>query len=159
MSDAPHRFPPVDTLVPHSPPMSLLDEVVRASGSGSACRVTIRESSMFLEDRGVPAFVTLEYMAQAVAVHAGLRALRTGGEVQKGFLLGTPRIVFQRPFLPVGSSYLVEVAEEWGGGELRSFTCHVRDEASGEPIAQAGVRVYQPDEPDGLIDERNEGSP
>ena len=54
--------------------------------------VCIGEDSMFFEPpHGVPGYVGLEYIAQTIAAHGGLRARAVGEPVRIGFLLGTRR--------------------------------------------------------------------
>ena len=150
---------PITSLIPHDPPMALLDELVDHEGSRSACRVTIRPDSIFAGERGVPSYVTLEYMAQAIAAHGGFLARTDGAPVQKGFLLGTPRLSTFRPFLAPGTVLRVEVEQVWGDDALLHFACRVIDEDTQEIVAESGVRVLKPKEPDALIDGRRADVP
>ena len=51
--------------------------------------VRIREGIPFFEaNRGVPAWVGLEYMAQAIAALAGIRARRAGRPIPLGLIIG-----------------------------------------------------------------------
>jgi predicted hotdog family 3-hydroxylacyl-ACP dehydratase len=80
-------FPPIQDLLPHRPPMLLLDAVVGFDEESAQCSVTIHESSTFFDDGGVPAWVALEYCAQCVAAFAGLKAHHSGGEPRIGLLV------------------------------------------------------------------------
>src|SRR6185369_5593006 len=82
-------FPPLADLVPHRPPMLLLDRVLAYSNEAVSCEVNIRPDSPFVEGALVPAVVALEYMAQAVAAFAGLTARIEKKEFRLGLLLGS----------------------------------------------------------------------
>ena len=73
-------LPHVRELVPHEPPMLLLDAVRSYDGDTIVCAVTIAADGLFVEQLngqpGVPALIGLEYMAQCVAAYAGLAASR-----------------------------------------------------------------------------------
>ena len=58
---------PVKELLPHDPPMVLLDRVTSYDESTLTAEVDISTESMFCGDDGVPGWVGVEYMAQAVA--------------------------------------------------------------------------------------------
>ncbi len=73
-------------LVPHEGHMVLLDRVVEACRESVTAELEIRPDSLFCEDGGVGAWVGLEYMAQAIAAHAGHLARQRGDAVKVGFL-------------------------------------------------------------------------
>lgn len=81
----------LEILLPHRPPMILLDEVVDYGDDFAIGRVTIRPTSRFFDPRlcAVPAWVGIEYMAQTIGIWAGAQQLRAGRPVQVAFLLGT----------------------------------------------------------------------
>jgi predicted hotdog family 3-hydroxylacyl-ACP dehydratase len=55
--------------------MVLLDELIGATDSSLEARCIVRNDGLFtLADGRVPAMVAVEYMAQAVAAFAGVRA-------------------------------------------------------------------------------------
>ena len=68
-------FPDIRMLVPHDGQMVFLDRVL-ATGSDSLCaEVAIGPDSVFFDGAGVGSWVGIEYMAQAIAAHAGYGAL------------------------------------------------------------------------------------
>ena len=69
-------FPAVRSVVPHGPPMILLDRIVDAGEGFVRCEVDIRPESLFVHDGRVRNVVGLEYMAQCIAVYAGLQSQR-----------------------------------------------------------------------------------
>lgn len=134
------RIPFAD-LVPHESPMALLDRVVAFDESTLVADVTIRRDSLFAEADGVPAWVGLEYMAQAVAAHAGLEALQRGELPAIGYLLGTRSYRADVASFPVGARLAVHVESIYAEMGLGAFACRV--EADGV-LAQGTIKVYQP---------------
>ena len=137
------RYPPMEDLVPHRPPMMLVDAVEDDGDKTTTCSVTIREDSSFVEDGAVPAYVGLEYMAQSVAAHAGLRDVREGREIQVGYLIGARNVEFLVDGFKIGERLLVHVEHVWGDGALGQFDIHI--ESSGRRVAGALLNVYQGD--------------
>jgi len=81
---------PVEALLPQSQAMILLDRVVEAGENHILVELTVRDDGLFSgPDRTVPAWVGLEYMAQAIAAFSGHHRKRRGEEIGLGFLLGT----------------------------------------------------------------------
>jgi predicted hotdog family 3-hydroxylacyl-ACP dehydratase len=142
-------FPPIDQLVPHKPPMLLLDRVVAYSGDVVTCEVEIRPDSSFVSAGAVPGIVGLEYMAQCVAVYAGLSAHAKGEGARIGFLLGSRDVRIDADTFPVGDRLTVEARRSWGENDLGSFACEVR--RGGDVLLRGSLTVYQgtlPDRPE-----------
>ena len=135
------RYPPMEDLVRHRPPMMLLDAIEDDAGKKTTCSVTIREDSTFVENGAVPAVVAIEYMAQSVAAHAGLRGVRSGREVRVGYLIGARNVEFLVDGFAVGERLLVYVEHVWGDEDLGQFDIHV--ESDGRRVAAAQLNVYQ----------------
>jgi len=135
------ELPPIASVVPHSGTMLLLDEVVAFDGHRVVCRVRLRPDSTFMDAGRVRAIVALEYMAQAVAAFAGLRARFAGESVQIGYLLGTRELRLAVDDFEAGDELLVEAAHVWGEEQLGSFDCTVSE--GGRKVASATLNVYQ----------------
>lgn len=90
-ADASAGFPyAIETLLPQSGAMVLVDKVVEAGESHIVVELTVRDDGLFSgTNHTVPAWVGLEYMAQAVAAYSGYQRKRRGLEIDLGFLLGT----------------------------------------------------------------------
>jgi predicted hotdog family 3-hydroxylacyl-ACP dehydratase len=123
--------------------MRLLDEVVAAAPGAVACRVLIRSDSTFAEDGRVPGLVALEYMAQAVAAYAGLRARGQGQPVRIGYLLGSREVALPPEDFQAGDELLVEARHQFGEDAIGAFDCHVV--LRGQVVASACLNVYQGD--------------
>ena len=81
----------IHSLVPHSGAMSLLGRLLDADDESLRAEVRITPETMFCTDGEVGAWVGVEYMAQAVAAHAGWCARLRGDPVRVGFLLGSSK--------------------------------------------------------------------
>ena len=134
---------PIGELVPHDPPMILIDAMVEADEQHNVCLVAVTPESLFLEEEGVPALVGIEYMAQAVAAHGGYMSRLAGEPVRVGFLLGTPKMISHVTHFPLHSNLRIEVLLDWGDEELMRFSCKIMDE-SGRLLQEAGLNVFHP---------------
>jgi predicted hotdog family 3-hydroxylacyl-ACP dehydratase len=124
--------------------MILLDRLVESKGRESTCEVTIGPHSMFVETAGVPAFVGIEYMAQAVAAHGGYQSYQAGEPIAVGLLLGTRHVKLHGPFFELGQTLRIHVIHTWGERELMRFRCAITPIATGTLLQQAELNVFKP---------------
>lgn len=137
-------YPPIEQLVPHKPPMILIDRMIEATDTACTCEVTITPQTLFIEPAGVPAFVGLEYMAQAVAAYAGYKVYLAGQSIGHGFLLGTPQFKTDCQFFHCGQTLQIRVTHVWGDHELMQFQCTIYDALTGALLQQAELTVFTP---------------
>ncbi len=138
-------LPDIHRLVPHSGAMSLLGRLLAAEGDTLAAEVTISPDSMFCAGGAVGAWVGVEYMAQAVAAHAGWCARLRGEPVRVGFLLGARRYACSVASFPVGSVLHIHVRRALQGENgLGAFDCRIEDSHAGLELATATITVFQP---------------
>jgi predicted hotdog family 3-hydroxylacyl-ACP dehydratase len=130
-------------LLPHKPPMILLDALLNYDDEGTTACVTITEASLFLEPDGVPVHVGLEYMAQACGAYAGAVARDKGEPVKIGFMLGTRRYQAHVPYFRLGERLLVSVKVVYRDDQMGAFDCRIA--VAGKLAAEAQLTVYQPD--------------
>jgi predicted hotdog family 3-hydroxylacyl-ACP dehydratase len=132
----------LEDLVPHAAPMILIDQVHEGEDDGLTATVRISEDSPFFEPRrGVPAYVGIEYVAQTVAALAGLRARRSGRDIQLGFLLGARRFEASSPWFTLGSELTVTVAAEYETRDIAKYRGTITDQ-SGVTLVTTAVTVY-----------------
>jgi predicted hotdog family 3-hydroxylacyl-ACP dehydratase len=131
-------------LLPQTPPMLLVDEVVEYAFPHAAARVRIRPDSPFVEDGKVPALVALEYMAQAVGVIVGYQSLARGEPIRIGFLLGTRELSLEVDHFEVGDELIAEADHLFGDRTLGSFKCTVS--LRGQVVASAQVSAFRSDD-------------
>ena len=134
---------PVSELLPHDPPMVLLDRVVSCDDTTLVAEVTIRPDSIFCDESGVPAWVGIEYMAQAVAAHAGAMARLRGDPPSIGYLLGTRSYQCSMAVYPIGETLTVHIEALFVEMSLGAFSCRIE---ANETVASATINVYQPDD-------------
>ena len=134
----------VADLVPHSGRMSLLSGIVDYGEGWLQAEVDITPESTFADADGVPAWIGLEYMAQAIAAYSGLQERRRGGSPKIGFLLGSRKYLCNAERFAIGQKIRVRVQPEVEGSNgLNVFNCELR----GDGIeATALVNVFQPDD-------------
>lgn len=148
-------FPDIHTLVPHADPMVLLDRVLSFENENLCAEVTIRPDSLFCGPDGVGAWVGIEYMAQAIAAHAGYEQQLHGLPIKIGFLLGSRRYDASCSTFAVGSVLHVHVHRVLlSENGLGSYECRIEanGQDSGSPLATATVTVFQPANIDGFLE-------
>lgn len=132
----------VAELLPHSRSMILLDDAIDRGEDWALVGVRIAEDSRFYEAGfGVPSWVGVEYMAQAVALYSGLLAKDAGEEIKIGLLVGTRRYEAHTDRFPLGSYLKVLVREEWQDGQMGVFDCHIDADVR---LAEARLNVFRP---------------
>ena len=145
------NFPDIRELVPHSGTMVLLDRVLAYDADMLCAEVTIHAGSLFCEGGQVGAWVGIEYMAQAIAAHAGYSASLRGAPVKLGFLLGSRRYTSVVDGFQVGAVLTVCVQRALAGDNgLGAFDCRIED-GNGEVLASALVTVFQPPNVDDFL--------
>lgn len=138
---------PVRELLPHEPPMVLLDRALAYDESSLTAEVDIRPDSVLCAGDGVPGWVGIEYMAQAVAAHAGFKARLVGELPAVGYLLGTRSYKCSVSNFPIGATLSVHIESLFAEMGLGAFACRI--EMGGE-VATATINVYQP--PDNSVE-------
>ena len=136
-------YPPIEAILPHRPPMILLDRVEDESAGYLCCSVTPRGDSPFVDHGVVPAVVAAEYMAQCVAAYSGLEAVRRGDPVRIGYLLGTRSMELAVEAFKVDETLRVEARHVWGDAALGQFDCAVY--LAGRRVAAAVLNVFEGD--------------
>ncbi len=138
----PCRYAPAE-LLPHRPPMVLLDAILGYDENSLQAAVTVSDASLFLEPDGVPVHIGLEYMAQACGAYAGARARDRGEPVRIGFVLGTRQYRAHVPCFRRGERLAVSVSLLYQDEQMGAFDCRI--DIGGKLAAEAQLSVYQPD--------------
>ncbi len=130
---------PLEELLPHRPPMVLIDEIVSFDETEKAAvaHATIRET--WSEN-----WVAIELMAQTAAALAGLLDKADGytGVPRPGFLLGTRKLTLELPRFEVGQTYAVTAKSVFSDDESASFECAIR--CADAVVATATLNAYRP---------------
>jgi len=136
-------LPQVTDLILHRGPAVLLEHILEVSPTRCIASVQIEPGAWYLQaDGSAPAWVGLEWMAQAAAAFSGHRHREAGREPRLGFLLGTRSYEALVPAFPVGLELEVEAEvlflDDAGPG---AFTCEVR--YNGETLARARLKAIE----------------
>lgn len=128
--------------LPHQPPMVLIDELIEAGENYAVSRLTVKPTTPFVAQQGLPAWAGIELMAQTVSLFAGVRGKRQGCPPKIGFLLGTRRYQSSCAFFPMHSELVISVKELYfGETKLGVFECIIQSEAG---CVTANLNVYEP---------------
>lgn len=134
----------VADLVPHSGRMSLLTSITGHGEDRLTAQVVITKDSMFADSTGVPSWVGLEYLAQAIGAFAGLQERLNGGAPKLGFLLGTRKYLCSTDyFLPGDRLELTVIRNMQAENGLSAFECTLQGNGY---TASASLNVFQPED-------------
>lgn len=133
---------PVPSLLPHSGAMVLIDEPA-ASGEGWAeAAVRVAEDCVFYKPgHGIPTWVGAEYMAQTIALYAGITARQADKDIQIGLFLGSRRYEAKTAYFRLGSLLRIHVDEVWLDDQMAVFDCYIE---ARERIVEAQLNVFRP---------------
>jgi predicted hotdog family 3-hydroxylacyl-ACP dehydratase len=141
---------PIEAVVPHRGRMLLLDRLLARDEDSVLVGAVVAADNLFADNQGVPAWVGIEYMAQAISAWAGCRGLARGEPARIGFLLGTRRYECRgRPFA-IGALLRIEARRElFGDNGMGVFSCRILE---GETeLARAQVSVFEPPDPTAFL--------
>lgn len=134
----------IESVLPHRGRMRLVEQVLTYDADSVAVALQVAADGLFHKGNGVPAYVGIEYMAQAVACWAGAMARLQGRPQPLGFLLGSRRYQAEVPMFACGSHLRIEARRElMGDNGLGVFACRILDE-QGQLLASANVSVFEP---------------
>jgi predicted hotdog family 3-hydroxylacyl-ACP dehydratase len=147
-------YPELAKLVPHSGKMSLLDQVVYADAERITVQVKLHQHSMFVQENRIGAWVGVEYMAQAIAAHAGYLAHQQGQAVKIGFLLGSRSYQTDVSYFELGSTLHIHAeCALIGENGLGAFICRIEDVSTDrKELAHATITVFQPHNAEDFIE-------
>lgn len=134
----------LSTILPHKPPMILLDDILEVNLEENflIARFDISPKKVFFDKKldGISSIVGIEFMAQAIGCYA---YFSSGCEDPKpGLLLGTRLYNNLIDCFENGKSYTVKVHKIFGDDEIVVFDCFVYDDKKTE-IASATLNAYQ----------------
>ena len=152
----PTELPPISELIPHRSPVVLLDGVLKHDGESTTARVAVdRQTWLKRENGSVAAWVALEYMAQCIATHEGIRAHLEGRPPVHGSLASATGVRLHRSCFEPGKLLRVRaqhVRGRPGLGVISHFcTVHEGSEAGeGQLLAEGrlSISISKPSPPD-----------
>lgn len=137
-------LPAIVDLLPHRGEMLLLDRLMSVDEQGVTVLAHAGGQSWYADlSNTMPAWIGIELMAQAIAVHVGWRKAQRGLLPQRGVLLGTRSYqcdvaVFEGE-LEIEAS--LSFIDESG---LGAYRCHIR--TGGCLVASSNLKVYEPED-------------
>jgi predicted hotdog family 3-hydroxylacyl-ACP dehydratase len=133
----------VDDLVPHRGPMSLLDRIDDYGEDWLRASVEIRPGSLFATSDGVPAWVGIEYMAQAAAAFGGIDQVQRGEPPSIGLLIGARYYRSMVQVFPLGIrlDVLAKIALR-DADDFAAYDCSLI--AAGNRLAECILKAYRP---------------
>jgi predicted hotdog family 3-hydroxylacyl-ACP dehydratase len=148
-------------ILPHRPPMILIDRVCSydVENQSIVAEFDVRGGSMFFDAalRGVPPWVGVEYMAQAMAALNGILGLEKRGEEPKmGFVLGTKKYSNMIDRYSEGETYTVEAQVFFFDESIGISKCEIRG-PKGAICATAEIRAFVPENVEAFLLEATDG--
>ncbi|HET7650069.1 MAG TPA: 3-hydroxylacyl-ACP dehydratase [Gammaproteobacteria bacterium] len=130
-------------VLPHKGPAVLIDRVIEDSRDSIRVSAHIdRTHRFFVAGHGVPSWVGIEMMAQAIAAHAGINGRRENREPRTGMLLGTRRYETTTPWFPEGANLEILAEREFGeDGGLAACQCTIL--CDGQTLASATIIIIE----------------
>ena len=142
-----------ETLLPHDHPMILIDGVLGYDEESVTVDVTPAPGKPFAdEDGNVPGWVGMEYMAQAIAAYAGVRAQLNGQPVKVGFLLGTRAYDIFESHFQCHQQYAVSAKMIYDDDGVAAFQCEITNASTENILARATINTFQPDDIDQFME-------
>ncbi len=136
------RLPIPADVLPHEPPMRLLDRLTRRQGECLWAAVDIGpDSAFYAAPGGVPAWVGLEYLSQTAAAMFGVQARAGGERPRAGMLVACRRYDAAVALFPHGATLSIRV---WPASSLSGSLVRFEGDISmnGEVLASGQVSVY-----------------
>ena len=146
------------SLVPHKGKMLLLSRVNRYDLEERSVEAEyhVTEDCLFYDSAagGVPAWVGLELIAQAISALAGLRGRQRGEKPKIGFILSFTSVRIEIPFFMTGTTVEIRAKEQSCMDMVYSFEGSVFLE--GGKVLEGNVTVMDVDEKQAEIFEKGE---
>ena len=140
------NHPEIIEVIPHRPPMILIDNIDDVGPDFMSTHVRITDTSLFLEQgKGVPVLVGLEYMAQTVAAFVGAEGKKKGETIKLGFLLGARRFETKVSYFLLGEKLNIRISRILQQNELGQFLCSINDQNNQE-LVSAKISAYMPND-------------
>jgi predicted hotdog family 3-hydroxylacyl-ACP dehydratase len=139
-------IPPIEDVLPHRGTMRLLDAVTAFADDAATCSCTVDGTAWYAEGNGgMPAWIGIELMAQAVAAHVALLARRQGKPVRPGALLGTRNFACRRAAFAAGEQLSIRAELDFRDESgLGAYECAIS--ADGAVVAEATLKVFEPED-------------
>lgn len=135
---------PIEAIIPHRGTMLLIDAVEAFDDDTLSARATVHADAWYADaDGAMPAWLGIELMAQTIAAHISLLAMRAGGIARPGVLLGARRYDAHVAAFARDAALRIDAKELLRSEEGHSaYECTISHD--GVCCAEAVVKVFQP---------------
>ena len=151
----------ISDLLPHRPPMQFITAVesVDFDKQTLVARVDITKEDLMYDANigGIPSWISLEYMAQAVGCFIGATDHRQNPNAKPvvGFVLGSRKLAVNIPTYLVNQSYFVHVAAVFFDKNIANFDCQIYNQDN-DIVATGAINVFRPDDIQQFMGAQNE---
>ena len=135
------NYTEIAELIPHSGSMILLDKILEFDEHSLSAELVVRDDALLGNNKKVPAWVGIEYMAQTIAAYAGIQSKKLGEPINLGFLLGTRRYTSNIDSFDIGTVLTIKITRIINDDKLGVFDCKIY--GAGIEI-NANLNVFQP---------------
>ncbi|CAD6510214.1 hypothetical protein LMG28727_00319 [Paraburkholderia kirstenboschensis] len=135
---------PIEAIIPHRGTMLLIDAVTAFDEETLSARASVHADAWYADAQGgMPAWIGIELMAQSIAAHVALLAMRGGGRARPGVLLGSRSYKALQPSFARGAQLLIRATELLRSDEGHgAYECTIHhDDVC---CAEAVIKVFQP---------------
>ena len=134
-------------LMLHRAPMLLIDRIISHDTGRLLAEVQIAADKTFFDAAlgGVPTWVGIEYMAQAIAALSGLKLRNAAMGIELGMLVSCRRYQVSTPVFAAGLTLQIVVEELAGANTgMAAYRCEiVARDTPGTKLATGQLGVYQ----------------
>lgn len=136
----------------------MLDHVEKHDDRETTCFAIVDASMQYVREGRADAALALELMAQAVAVHVGLKHRWSTSTPRAGYVVGVPRMAFYGGDYRVGERLEVSVRLDFHEGPVGRFEGRVS--SAGRTRAEGTLTVFEPplDPGEGQADDGSDGA-
>lgn len=151
----------ISDLLPHRPPMQFITDIesIDFNAQNLVARVDITPDDLMYDKNlgGVPSWISLEYMAQAIGCFIGAADYEQDPTTKPavGFVLGSRKLSINIPAYIVGQGYFVHVSGTFCDKNIANFDCEIYN-SENNLVASGAINVFRPDDIKQFMDERNE---
>jgi predicted hotdog family 3-hydroxylacyl-ACP dehydratase len=136
-------------LLPHKGKMLLISRVIEYDINAHTLisEYDVSPACLFYDPAlgGVPAYMSFEFMAQAVSAHSGICGRVMGKPPLLGFILSVSSLEIRVPLFMPGEVVRTEAAEEGRAGEAATWRCSVS--VNGAEAARARLTLMDVEDP------------
>src|SRR3569623_78774 len=143
---------PIEAIIPHRGTMLLIDAVTAFDEQTLSARATVHADAWYADAQGaMPAWIGIELMAQSIAAHVALLAMRGGGRARPGVLLGSRSYKALQPSFAGGAQLQIHATELLRSDEGHgAYECTIHhDDVC---CAEAVIKVFQPSDIQSFIE-------